>query len=82
MKKAHKKAKGAKRNREAVSRKGSGLSSAARALIERIDLNAPSEKPFLPIPDKTFAKCSQALHCAADRHGHPIPLPSSLLPPL
>ncbi len=43
---------------------------------------AAGEKPFLPVTDKDFQKCSSAINQLTHGHGQPLLLPSELLPPL
>jgi hypothetical protein len=49
---------------------------------QRILAACATEKPYLPVNEEKFSKCSRAIHYAADRGGTPLPLPSSLLPPV
>ena len=57
----------------------------AAAFIATIRQTAPiTAKPFLPIHDESFAKCSKiifsSMHLASPRR-RALPLPSAMLPP-
>ncbi len=67
-------------NKKAPSVNGRGLP--VNRLHSLITAKAATNKPFLPIADKNFAKCSNAISCLSSLHGKPVLLPSAMLPPL
>jgi hypothetical protein len=58
------------------------VTAARDAVKQRILAASAVEKPFLPVNQPAFARCSRAIHYAAARGGTPLPLPSGLLPPV
>lgn len=51
-------------------------------LKQRLHEIAVNEKPYLPVNEKDFQKCSSAIELLTTKNGQPLLLPSAVLPPL
>jgi hypothetical protein len=51
-------------------------------LKSRLTAIANQHKPYLPMQDNAFTKCSHVIAKAAVASGRPLPLPGAMLPPL